>query len=204
MQKEVGIKNVAHHHRSFSDFFRVSWLATQLVGIALICLGFLAIAFPFVSSLVTEIWMGIMFMVAGILTAIQAVAERHKKKFLPLLIVAVAYFLVGVVLLKMPLVGLITMTALVGSLLLIQGVTRLFFARHIGAHRGLTEFTLSGFLGLAIGLILLTGLPGAAFWTLGFLVGIDLILLGWATALHGWFQKAHTPNVEPPERASSL
>jgi len=46
---------------------------------------------------------------------------------------------------------------------------------------------LSGILDVGLGVVLLLGLPGTAFWALGLLLGISLIFGGWALifmALH--------------------
>ncbi len=73
--------------------------------------------------------------------------------------------------------------------LIVEGVATVLFAleHRKGASGRWSWLLASGILDIALGGILLAGLPGTAVWALGLLVGINMIFGGWALvwmALH--------------------
>ncbi|MBO0755214.1 MAG: DUF308 domain-containing protein, partial [Bradyrhizobiaceae bacterium] len=96
------------------------------------------------------------------------------------LLSAVLTVVVGVLLLGWPIAGVLSLTYLLIAFFFIEGVASVMFS--IEHRRELTGgwvwMLLSGIVTLALGVIILAGLPGTAAWALGLLVGIDMVFGG--------------------------
>jgi uncharacterized membrane protein HdeD (DUF308 family) len=92
---------------------------------------------------------------------------------------------VGVVMLLSPLSGVLTLTLLLITFFIIEGVVSIMFAlEHKRELSGRWGWMLaSGIVDLILAAIIIKGLPGTAAWALGLLVGINLVFGG--TALLG-------------------
>lgn len=84
---------------------------------------------------------------------------------------------IGICFLRWPIFGLAAATILLGAYFLASGLFRSFTSivdRY--AHWGWDFF--DGIVSLALGIFVLASFPIAAFWILGFLVGVELIVRG--------------------------
>lgn len=162
------------------------WL--WVVGLATVLLGAVGIALPFVMTLAVEFLLGGLLAALGLLQILRgAFAGAVESRLWTLLFGAVA-LTGGIVLLIYPLEGLLTLTIILATFFVMGGVAKLVGAWQMrpGSRRaaGLPRFrrwgwlALSGALSLAIGFLLLAGLPQTAAWALGVLLGIDLLFLG--------------------------
>ncbi len=82
-----------------------------------------------------------------------------------------------------PGIGLLTLTLLAGSLLLVGGVLRVVLAFQPGMPRGV--LLCSGAVTLLLALLILAGFPDSALWFLGTVLGVQLVLDGVTTMLVG-------------------
>jgi uncharacterized membrane protein HdeD (DUF308 family) len=92
-------------------------------------------------------------------------------------------FLLGFGFVRNPGVGLLTLTLLAGSLLLVGGIMRIVAAFQPGAPRAL--LLLSGTVTFLLGFMVFNQWPVSALWFLGAILGIELILEGITTAISG-------------------
>jgi uncharacterized membrane protein HdeD (DUF308 family) len=89
----------------------------------------------------------------------------------------------GIGFLRNPGVGLLVLTLLAGSLLTVGGIIRMVAAFQPGSPRA--ALLVNGVLTLILGLMVLNQWPVSALWFLGTVLGIQLILDGFTTALSG-------------------
>jgi uncharacterized membrane protein HdeD (DUF308 family) len=89
------------------------------------------------------------------------------------------------VLLARPVVGVLSLTAVLIAFLFLEGIVSILYA--LDHRRGLSGrwgwMLASGVLDIVLGAILLAGLPGSALWALGIIIGINMIFGGWALIL---------------------
>jgi uncharacterized membrane protein HdeD (DUF308 family) len=143
-----------------------------------VLLGALAIAFPFASSIGVELAFGAILLVAGLAEIARGVSGRTRAPSFWTFLFAVMAVAAGVLLLFNPMQGVITLTVVLAAFLLAGGAVKTIAALGMQALRGWGWLLTSGLLSLLLGVLLLAGLPGTAYWALGLLVGIDLIMLG--------------------------
>lgn len=149
-----------------------------LVGVLLILAGGFAIAFPFLMSVATTLVIGWVFVFVGIVTIIHAFSAGGWRGALWNGLVGVVLLIGGGLLIANPLAGTLSLTMLLASILVIEGVFEVFGAIAMRDRPNWGWLLLSGLIALAAGFAIAFNLPGSATWVLGFLVGLDLIFSG--------------------------
>jgi uncharacterized membrane protein HdeD (DUF308 family) len=156
------------------------WVLFLVEGIILLVLGAAAILLPPLATLAVEIFLGWLFLISGIVGLITTLRMRQAPGFGWSLLSAVIGIVAGVLLILWPLGGVLSLTLVVAVFFLIEGVASIMFAlAHRSALSGRWGWMLvSGVVDLILSGIILAGLPGTAFWTIGLLVGINMLFGG--------------------------
>jgi len=158
----------------------IHWRMFMFEGVALIILGVLAVAAPTVATIAVEVFIGWLFLVAGVVGCIAVFSARGVASFLWNLVPAVLSIAVGVLLLWKPIEGAGSLTLLLTALFIVEGVFQILapivYRDVIGSSWGWV--LVSGLCDLALAAIIILGWPITAAWTLGILVGLNLITSG--------------------------
>jgi uncharacterized membrane protein HdeD (DUF308 family) len=160
-------------------------------GVILILLGLLAVLAPFVAGVATTLFIGWLFLFAGVTGLIFTYKQRAAPGFWWALLSSAVAVLAGLSLLANPLVGLFSLTVVLIAYFLIDGILTILLGleyRRDLSHRWLWV-VFSGVIDLVLAAILISGLPGTALWAVGLIVGIDLAfggasIIGLALAAH--------------------
>jgi len=152
----------------------------SILGISLIILGIIAIWFPVFTTIAAKVFLGWLFLIGGIIQIVHAFSTQTWSGFFFDLVIGVLYVLVGLWLAFFPLTGVLTLTVLIAALFIIEGILELGMAARTRPHEGWVWMLIAGILAIIVGLILLANLPGSALWALGLLVGVKMIVAGWA------------------------
>jgi uncharacterized membrane protein HdeD (DUF308 family) len=168
-----------------SGAVRARWKAFLVEGILLALLGLAAIIIPPLASLAVTIFLGWMFLVSGIAGLALTFWARQMPGFWWSLISAVLAIGAGIILLARPVQGTLTLTIVVGAYFVAEGVATIMYAlEHRRELSGRWSWMLvAGLMDIVISFFIIAGLPGSALWTIGLLVGINLLIGG--TALIG-------------------
>jgi len=156
------------------------WLLFLIEGIIFIVLGLLAILVPQIATLTVTILLGWLFVISGVMGLVSTFWARQAPGFWWSLLSAVLAIVVGAMLLGWPVAGVLSLTYVLIAFFFIEGIASIMYA--IEHRRELTGgwgwMLASGVVTLALGVIILIGLPGTAAWALGLLVGIDMVFGG--------------------------
>jgi uncharacterized membrane protein HdeD (DUF308 family) len=162
--------------KSIHDHWRV-FLAE---GIILGLLGLAAIVVPPIAGLVATVFLGWLFLIAGIVGLVATFKARQAPGFGWALLSAIAAVIAGGVLLWNPLQGLVTLTFVLIAFFIVEGI--LIIALAVAHRRELSGkwewMMLNGVVDLILAAIVISGLPGTLVWALGLLVGIDMVFGG--------------------------
>ena len=148
------------------------------LGILLILLGIAAVAFPFVTTIAAKVFLGWLFLIAGIVQVFHAFSTRTWSAFFFDLLIGVLYVIAGAWLAFFPLTGIITLTFLLAVMFILHGVLQGTIAFNIRPYVGWIWMLLAGIVGVVVGVLLILKLPSSATWAIGLLVGINLIMSG--------------------------
>ena len=108
---------------------------------------------------------------------------------------AVGLAVLGLFILRNPMLGALTFTLLAGSLFLTTGLTRIFASGRFGPDRWFV--VISGLISLGLGLFVLLNLVTATLTMVGVLLGVQLLVEGLTLLVAG---RVHDP--VPPRTAS--
>jgi uncharacterized membrane protein HdeD (DUF308 family) len=149
-------------------------------GLVLIILGLAAIGVPLLAGLATAVFLGWLFLIAGIVGLLATFRTRQAPGFGWSLLSAIVALIAGVLLLANPLQGLVTLTLIMTVFFIMDGI---FIIALAIAHRrdlsGKWEWMLvNGIVDLVLAAVVISGMPGTLVWALGLLVGIDLLFGG--------------------------
>jgi uncharacterized membrane protein HdeD (DUF308 family) len=163
------------------------WFLTE--GIVLVVLGILALLAPVIASVAATVFFGWLLLLSGIMGLVATFRARQAPGFGWSLLSAVIGIVAGVLLIGWPLLGTLSLTAVLIAFLFAEGIVTIMYAlEHRTALSGRWGWLLaSGIVDVGLGVLLLMGLPGTARWALGLLLGVNLIFGGWALifmALH--------------------
>jgi uncharacterized membrane protein HdeD (DUF308 family) len=149
-----------------------------LWGVLLIALGMFVIASPLIAAIAVAVVIAWLIVLAGVVHFIIAFHTREAGSVIWRLLVGLAYVAFGVYLIARPAVGVASLTLVLASLFLVEGVLDivLFFkARQI---RGSAWFLFDGIITLLLGLMIYVQWPSSSVWAIGTLVGVSLIISG--------------------------
>jgi uncharacterized membrane protein HdeD (DUF308 family) len=165
---------------ALSQSIRDHWRLFLAEGIVLSVLGLAAMIVPPIAGLAATVFLGWLFLIAGIVSLVTTLRARQAPGFGWSLLSAVVAVMAGGVLLWDPLQGLVTLTYVLTVFFIVDGVLIIILAV---AHRrelsGKWEWmVVNGVIDLVLAGIVISGLPGTLFWVLGLLVGIDMVFGG--------------------------
>ena len=168
-----------------------SFFSTEvLISIILIVLGIAAIAAPAVSTIFTETWIAVILTSAGVSKLIYAFQTRARAGFLWKVLLSVLYIATGVMLFVYPLTGVLTLTLLLGSFLLAEGIFELILAFRLRPQQNWTWVLVDAIVTLVLGAIVWFQWTFNAPWLIGTLVGASVLLTGISRLMLSWNERS--------------
>jgi len=155
-----------------------------ILGIVLIILGIIAIAAPFFTSITIGFFLGWLFIIGGIIQAVYAFRNNHRPSSLVLkLLLGIVAIVAGILLITNPVVGVASLTLIVGIYFFVDGIFRVFLAFQLKPAANWGWVLLNGILMIILGIFIWSQWPSSAVWVLGVLVGVGLLFSGISTLL---------------------
>jgi uncharacterized membrane protein HdeD (DUF308 family) len=161
---------------------RENWKWFVFQGIVMLILGCLAVAEPVIASVAVDIYIGWLFMFSGVLGLVAMFSARDASAFLWMLLTSALSLAAGILLIWKPDEGTVSLTLVLTAFFIAEG------AFQVGAsisYRDVVPDSWGWMLASGIADIVLAGLiiyfwPQSASWTLGLIVGVNLITTGLA------------------------
>ncbi|AFY31293.1 HdeD family acid-resistance protein [Calothrix sp. PCC 7507] len=149
-----------------------------VIGVLLTILGIIAIALPTISTIFAETWLALILISSGFAKLVYATQTRDKGGFVWKLLLSGLYIATGVMLFVYPQTGILTLTLLLGSFLLTEGVFELFLAFKLRPQQNWTWVLGDGVITLVLGAMIWFQWPFNAPWLIGTLVGVSVLFTG--------------------------
>lgn len=149
-----------------------------LIGVLLIVLGIIGIALPVASTIFAETWFALILISAGAAKLVYAFRTRDQGGFVWKVLLSLLYVATGVMLFVYPRTGVLTLTLLLGSFLLTEGVFELILAFRLRPQQNWTWVLVDGIVTLLLGVFIWFQWPFDAPWLLGTLVGASILFTG--------------------------
>jgi uncharacterized membrane protein HdeD (DUF308 family) len=155
----------------------------------MILAGILALIFPVISSVAIVLFLGWLLIFSGILQAVSLIDARHVPHFWLQLVSVVLSVLVGVLFLRNPGAGLLTLTLLLIVFFMVEGISKVIFSLTIRPFPNWGWVFASGVISILLAFYLWANTPVTAIWLLGVLLGIELICEGAALGRMAWYAR---------------
>lgn len=147
-------------------------------GILLLLLGIAAIIVPGIFTLSLELLLGWLLIIGGGVQLYRSWNQRHHRGYVWTVISALVNIILGILLIAYPLIGIFSLTLVLIAYFIVSGLYQIVWGFEVKPLPSWWLFILNGILGLALGAILIIGLPGSAIWAIGLLFGINMIFSG--------------------------
>ena len=160
------------------------WYLVQ--GGLMVLAGLLALVYPVLSSVGVVFLLGWLLIISGVAQGISLIGVRNVPHYWLQLISVVLSVIVGLMFLRDPEQGLLTLTVLLIVFFMVEGMSKVIFALTIRPFPNWGWVLLSGIIGILAAVYLWSSLPVTAVWLLGLLFGLLLISEGAALGYLAW------------------
>ena len=165
------------------------------MGIVYVIAGFVAIGHPIMASYAVELVIGVILIAGGVISVIGSFFSGDWKRFLLILISGVLYLIVGYLLLKNPISGVVTLTLLLAAFLFVEGIFKIVNSFQMKPAPNWGWLLVSGIASLILGILIFLEFPSSSVYILGLLVGIYFLINGFSMIMFSFA-------VKEPQQAS--
>ena len=156
------------------------WRMSSTVGFIFVPLGIFSIFAPTFSGIAVTLLVGCLLIMSGVIQTYFAVKNRNWH-----LLTGLFGVVSGIVMVMVPDIGLQVLTILLACFFAISAVSEVVLAFKLRPGRGWTWMIFDGIVSLTFALIIVLQWPLSGLWAVGVLVGVRLIMLGWALTAIG-------------------
>lgn len=186
-----------------SDLVRRATSWSILWGVSLICLGMLSLAMPLFAAVAINGLIAWLIVLAGIVHLVVAFHSREAGSVIWRLLVGLAYICFGGYLFARPAVGVVTLTLLLASLFLVEGIFNIVLYFRTRATLRSSWFLVDGIVTLLLGAMIYMQWPSSAAWAIGTLVGVSLIFSGVARVMVSLTVRKAAESLSPPTKLAA-
>lgn len=137
-----------------------------------------AIGSPALAALAVNALIAWLIVLSGVVHIVLAFQSHGAGSVIWKLLVGVAYVAFGGYLLTHPLMGVASLTLLLASLFLIEGILNIILFFKMRAVQGSSWVLFDGVITLLLGLMIYIQWPSSSVWAIGILVGVSMIMSG--------------------------
>ncbi len=184
----MGIFRLSENHK---EDLSANWGWFFVWGLALIILGTFAITYASITTVVSVVMLGIVLTIFGVVAILDSFQFwwRIWGSFFFHLLMGILYLAAGIMLIKGPILGSISLTLFFAILFIVVGVIRMInsLVFHLPG-RGWRFF--NGLLTLVLGILILKQWPMSGLFIIGLFIGIDLMIAGWVYIMASFSAKS--------------
>ncbi len=149
-----------------------------VLGLLFVVAGVFAIAEPFLAAVVLNTFIGWLLIFVGVVHIMAAFQGHTGTSIAWKVLIGAAYVFFGGYLLFHPVIGVTSLTLLLGILFLVEGVFSLILWWKTRSAQGATWILLDALVTLALGGMIYYHWPSSSVWAIGTLVGVSMIMSG--------------------------
>jgi len=185
-----------------SDVVRQASTWSIVWGVLLIVFGMLAVGSPLLAAVAVNVFVAWLIVLAGVVHLILAFQAHRAGSFIWKLLVGLAYLFFGAYLIIHPLAGVASLTLLLGSLFLVEGILDIAMFFKVRPMRGSSWVLIDGIITLLLGLMIYLQWPSSSVWAIGTLVGVSMIISGIARVMMSFAVRKATDIIAPSSLAA--
>ena len=152
---------------------------SKWVGILLLIAGILSLIAPFAAGLSVTVMIGVMLLIGGVAQLFVVFRAGSIGAGLLMALLAVLTLVAGGYMISQPLAALATLTLFLAGYFIAMGVIEIIGAFGAKPAAGWGWLLFDGIVSFVLGVMIWSQFPISGVWALGTLVGIRLIMSGW-------------------------
>ena len=173
-----------------------------LWGVLLIVFGVVAVGTPLLAALAVNALVAWLIVLAGVVHLMLAFRVHQAGSVIWKVLVGIAYLCFGGYLFTHPLLGVTSLTLLLASLFLIEGILNIVLYVKMRPIHGSSWMLVDGIVTLLLGLMIYMQWPSSSAWAIGTLVGVSLIFSGVARVMMSLAVRKATQVLSPSKLAA--
>jgi uncharacterized membrane protein HdeD (DUF308 family) len=148
------------------------------MGVLSATLGLFLIAYPMATATITTVLLGWTLIFVGVAQFVFALRSQTPGNFFLKILAGALYGITGIALAFAPMAGVEALTALLGTLLLVQAGLATVTAFQIRPLDGWGWYLFDAIVSLALGMLIIIKWPSSSMWAIGTLVGAAVLMGG--------------------------
>ena len=173
-----------------------------LWGVLLIVFGVVAVGTPLLAALAVNALVAWLIVLAGVVHLMLAFRVHQAGSVIWKVLVGIAYLCFGGYLFTHPVLGVASLTLLLASLFLIEGILNIVLYVKMRPIHGSSWMLVDGIVTLLLGLMIYLQWPSSSAWAIGTLVGVSLIFSGVARVMMSLAVRKATQVLSPSKLAA--
>lgn len=154
-----------------------------VIGALLVIVGLIVLGNAAIATAVSVYFLGWLALISGVVLFSASLFRIRSRGFWSAALGGAILAVLGLFILRNPLVGATTLTLLAGSMFLVSGLVRVLVSFQLPGLRW--PLVVSGLASMVLGLIVLLNLASATLTLLGILLGIQMLLEGLTVMIFG-------------------
>jgi uncharacterized membrane protein HdeD (DUF308 family) len=164
--------------QNLADLVRRTSTLSLVWGASLIILGVLAVGAPMIAAVAVNAVISWLIVLAGVVHLAVAFHRREAGSVIWRALVGLAYIFFGMYLIAHPTIGVASLTLVLASLFLVEGIFDIALFFQARAVHGSRWILIDGIITLLLGLLIYLQWPSSSAWAIGTLVGVSMIVSG--------------------------
>ncbi|MEQ9618522.1 MAG: HdeD family acid-resistance protein [Deltaproteobacteria bacterium] len=160
-----------------------SWGWLLALGVIYVIMGLIMAGSPIAATYAIEVFLGFILIAGGAISVIGSFFAGNWKKLLLILLSGILYLVVGYMLLKNPMAGVLTLTILLAAFLLVEGIFKIIHAFQMKPSPNWVWLLVSGIASVILGVMIWGEFPASSAFVIGLLVGIYFIINGFSMVM---------------------
>lgn len=160
------------------EVLRAKWGWIVALGIVYVLAGLIALYSVAMATVATVLVVGVMMLIAGVAEVVNAFQFKSWGKFFIWILLGVLYIVAGFATFENPLLAAALLTLVLGGCLVASGIMRIILGFGMKQGTPWGWVFVSGVITLVLGIVIIAHWPVSSIYTLGLLLGIDLLLAG--------------------------
>ncbi len=148
------------------------------MGILTAVLGVFLIIYPFATAMITTVLLGWILILVGIAQFVFALHTQTVGNFFLKILLGILYVVAGIALAFLPIEGVIFLTGVLGTLLLVQAGVLTVAAFQMKPLDGWGWYLADAIASLLLGILIFVKWPNSSMWAIGTLVGVAVLVGG--------------------------
>jgi uncharacterized membrane protein HdeD (DUF308 family) len=180
------------------EMVRQASTVSILWGVLLIVFGMVAIGSPFLAAVAVNVVVAWLIVLAGVVHLVLGFRAHGAGSMIWKILVGIAYVCFGGYLIARPVVGVASLTLLLATLFLVEGVLDIVLFFKMRPMQGAGWVLLDGIVTLLLGGMIYVQWPSSSAWAIGTLVGISMIFSGVARVMMSLAVRKAAGTIAPP------